>query len=275
MAENEGMEFEKRILEAIEDLKTGQTTISTEGIEVTNYGEQYTIKLKGITFGIIDKEGKFRVGTRDKDGKPIEDTEHFSTKEVAQMRPVINLGDGRKNVEKTIPLQTIEMKNPAKQNGEEDVQDRFIIVDIEEGGYPRFTVVEQSRETGELVGERIEIGGREYNTHEMNERTNNRSGGQTPGETAKNYESIEGSSKADDGIQPKETDKETFKELIKQDLTKTYGPMPDDILEAMTEDVMKRIEAGEKRDEAIARVGIEERKPGGRTPGQPRDKRGE
>lgn len=70
MAENEAMEgkdlaikekqeFEKRILEAIKDLKTGETTISAEGIEVTNYGEQYTIKLKGITFGIIGKDEKF------------------------------------------------------------------------------------------------------------------------------------------------------------------------------------------------------------------------
>ena len=70
MAENEGMEgkdlaikekqeFEKQVLEAIKELKTGETTISQEGIEVTNYGEQYTIKLKGITFGIIDKEGNF------------------------------------------------------------------------------------------------------------------------------------------------------------------------------------------------------------------------
>lgn len=404
MAENEGREgkdlaldqkkeFEKRILEAIEDLKTGQTTVSTEGIEVTNYGEQYTIKLKGITFGIIDKEGKFtynrenfkevkealkedgltledlglpnleqsidqekepdekepehnkdeekenpepekddeeqekdiekdkeeiaeelgiepkkiypiredsafyknhpgmfpgkdlfffedkqgniKVGTKDENGRAIEDTVHFSSKQIGQMEQVIRLGDGREDVRKDIPLQTIAIENPAKGTVDKDVRDRYIAVFRGNGGYLEFEEVEQSREKGKpAVSERIEVSGREYNTHEMNERTENRRGGQTPGETVENYESLEESSKADDGIQPNEVDKETFKKQIAQDLTKTYGPMPADRLEAMTEDVMERIKAGEKRDEAIARVGIEERETGGRTQGEPRDNRG-
>ena len=71
MAENESMEgkdlaneekkelFEEKILEAIKNLEIGQTTISVEGLEVSNYGEQCTVKLRGITFGIIDKEGNF------------------------------------------------------------------------------------------------------------------------------------------------------------------------------------------------------------------------
>ena len=59
LALKEKQEFEEQILEAIKDLKTGETTISEEGIEVTNYGGQATIKLKDITFGIIDKEGNF------------------------------------------------------------------------------------------------------------------------------------------------------------------------------------------------------------------------
>lgn len=59
LALKEKQEFEEQILEAIKNLKTGETTISEEGIEVANYGGQATIKLKGITFGIIDKEGNF------------------------------------------------------------------------------------------------------------------------------------------------------------------------------------------------------------------------
>lgn len=60
LALDEKEEFQRRILEAIKDLKTGQTTISIEGIEVTNYGKQYTIRLKGITFGMIDSKGNFQ-----------------------------------------------------------------------------------------------------------------------------------------------------------------------------------------------------------------------
>ena len=59
LALKEKQEFEEKILESIKDLRTGETTISAEGIEVTNYGEQCTIKLKGVTFGLIDKEGNF------------------------------------------------------------------------------------------------------------------------------------------------------------------------------------------------------------------------
>ena len=407
MAENEGMEgkdlaaeqkkeFEVKILEAIKDLKTGQTTISTEGIEVTNYGEQYTIKLRGITFGIVDKNGKFtynrenfkqikkaledegisledlglpdieqsidqeeketkkqegeeakqspeeeseqendedepeqdidkekeeiaeklgidpkkiypiredsafyrnhpgmfpkkdlfffednygniKVGTRDENGTPIEDTVHFSSNEVGQMEPVIRLGNGREDVRKEIPLQTIGIKNPAKENGEEDVHDRYIAVFRGNGGYLEFEEVEQSREAGELgVAERIEVSGREYNTQEMNERTNNRSGGQRPGETVSNHERVEESSQGDNGVQPDEifSDNETFKKQIAQDIIKRYGPMPAQKLELMSEDAMKRIEAGENYDEAISRVGISAREEGGRTPGEKRDRRG-
>ena len=69
MAENEAMEgkdlalkekqeFEEKVLESIKDLKTGETSLSIGGIEITSYGEQYTMKLKGITFAIIGSDGK-------------------------------------------------------------------------------------------------------------------------------------------------------------------------------------------------------------------------
>lgn len=70
MAENDAMEgkdlalkekkeFEERILEVIQDLKEGQTTISIEGLEVSNNKGTYEIKLKGICFGLVSKDGEF------------------------------------------------------------------------------------------------------------------------------------------------------------------------------------------------------------------------
>lgn len=70
MAENDAMEgkdlalkekkeFEDRVLEAIKNLKEGQTTISIEGLEVTNNKGNYIIKLKGIPFGLVSKDGEF------------------------------------------------------------------------------------------------------------------------------------------------------------------------------------------------------------------------
>lgn len=59
LAIKEKKEFEEKVLEAIRDLKEGQTTISTEGLEVTNSKDNYIIKLKGIPFGLISKDGEF------------------------------------------------------------------------------------------------------------------------------------------------------------------------------------------------------------------------
>lgn len=223
-----------------------------------------------------DEQGKIRVGTRDENGKPVEDTKHFALSSVGEMEPVIRLGDGRENTKQEIPIQTIEIKNPAKQNGEEDVHDRYIAVFRGNGGYLEFDEVEQSREEGKPgVAERIEISGRKYNTQEINERTENRGSGQKPGETIRNYEGVEGRSSADDGIQADEifSDNETFKKQIKEDLTRTYGPMKSERLNEMCENVISRIENGEPYDTAIARVGIEERSEGGPTPEQGKRKR--
>ena len=64
MAENEGMEgkdlakdkkveFEAKIMQVVENLKNGHTSISTEGLEVSNYDGQYVLKMRGIEFAII------------------------------------------------------------------------------------------------------------------------------------------------------------------------------------------------------------------------------
>ena len=60
LALKQKQEFEKEILEAIKELKTGETT-TIGGMEITNYGGQATIKIEGIdiAFGIIDENGNF------------------------------------------------------------------------------------------------------------------------------------------------------------------------------------------------------------------------
>ncbi len=59
LALEEKKKFEERILEVIQDLKEGQTTTSVEGLEVSNNKGTYEIKLKGICFGLVSKDGKF------------------------------------------------------------------------------------------------------------------------------------------------------------------------------------------------------------------------
>lgn len=401
MAENEGMEgkvlakerkqeFEARILEEIKDLKTGESTTSIEGIEVTNTGSGYTINYNGITFGLIDKEGKFqynapkfkevkakleeegktlediglpeldqsidqekepepegqepreekgdepdgekedkeekseediekdkeriaeeleidpkkvhpiktdssfykkhlgmfggrnlffyeakdgkiKVGTLDEEGKPIEDTEHFEDVNIGNMAQVIRLGDGRENVKKEKPIQMLGIKNPAKQKGQKDVQDRYLAVYIGETGELEFEEVEQSSKTGELVGTRIEIAGRDDNTEAMRERIQgNTSSRQTPGQTAQNVEDIEDREQSDNNISPDEVhaDNNTFYKQLQKDITKTYGPMPQDKLNEMTKKAMELIENEVDRKDAIAKVGIQEREQGGRARGE-------
>lgn len=406
MAENEGMEgkdlatdkkqeFEAQILEAIKDLKTGESTTSIEGIRVTNLGAGYTIEYEGIKFGLIDDEGKFqynapkfkevkakleeegktledlglpeldqsidqekepkpegqepreekgdepdgekedkeetpeddiekdkeriakeleidpkkvhpiktdssfykkhlgmfggrnlffyeakdgkiKVGTLDEEGKPIEDTEHFEDVNIGNMAQVIRLGDGRDNVKKEIPNQMLGIKNPAKQKGQKDVQDRYLAVFIGEHGELEFEEVEQSSKTGKLVSTRIEIAGRDDNTEAMRERIHgNTSSRQTPGQTAENVEDIEDREQSDKNITTDEVyaDNNTFYQQLKEDITKTYGPMPQDKLNEMTQNAMELIENGVDRQEAIAKVGVKERDAGGRARGEKFDPR--
>lgn len=401
LAKEEKREFEEKVLEAIEGLKDGHTTISTEGLEVTKYGKQGIMRMRNITIAIIDKdghftynkenfaklketlkeegvtleeiglpnlenaidqeeqekkeqdekqdkqdrsentenedekenkdsekeekddvedqkdeiadelgvdakkiypirkdsqfyenhlgmfpgknlffyedkEGKICVGTLDEKGKPIRDDVNFTNSEVAQMRPIIRMGDGREDVKKEIPLQTIGINNPARGDGDKDVQDRYIAVFKDENGYLEFEEVEQPRKEGDQpISERIEIGGRDRNTEAANELSENSTSNLTPSEKVKNYEDVQKSSKGEDGVQLDEVVNGIDIKQIREDLTRTYGPMPEERLKNMTESVIKDLEDGIHYDTAIASVGIEERDEGGRTPGEPKDKRRE
>lgn len=217
-----------------------------------------------------DKYGKIKVGTLDENGKPIEDTEHFSSVDVGQMAQVIRLGDGRENVRREIPIQMIGIKNPAKQNGQEDVQDRYLAVYIGKTGELEFEEVEQSRKTGELVSTRIEIAERDYNTKAMQERIQGRADRQTPGQTAEQVKAVEERECSDKDISTDEVhaDNDTFYMQLQEDITKTYGPMPKDKLNEMTKNAMELIKKGADRDKAIAKVGITEREQGGRARGE-------
>lgn len=122
MAENESMEgkdlaneekkelFEEKILEAIKNLEIGQTTISVEGLEVSNYGEQCTVKLRGITFGIIDKEGNFNYNK-----------ENFKQiKEILKDEGVTLEDLGLPDLEQAIDQEEKEKKEKENENRPED-----------------------------------------------------------------------------------------------------------------------------------------------------------
>lgn len=222
------------------------------------------------------KDGKIKVGTLDEEGKPIEDTEHFEDVNIGNMAQVIRLGDGRDNVKKEKPIQMLGIKNPAKQKGQKDVQDRYLAVFIGEHGELEFEEVEQSSKTGELVSTRIEIAGRDDNTEAMRGRIHgNTSSRQTPGQTAENVEDIEDREQSDKNITTDEVyaDNKTFYKQLQEDITKTYGPMPQDKLNEMTQNAMVLIEDEVDRQEAIAKVGVQEREAGGRARGETFDLR--
>lgn len=143
MAENEAMEgkdlaikekqeFEKQILESIKELKTGETAISIGGIQVTNYGEQYTIKLKEVTFGIIDKDGKFTYNREnfaqvkkalEEEGITLEelglpDIEEWIDEEEKQQREGEQIGEAEKDEE-----DLSKKKEQEEPEEEEEIED--------------------------------------------------------------------------------------------------------------------------------------------------------
>ena len=104
----------------------------------------------------------------------------------------------------------------------------------------------------------------------MNERIQDRGHSQTPGQTAKNVRDVEKRENSDKNITTDEVhaDNNTFYKQLQEDITKTYGPMPQDKLNEMTQNAMVLIENEVDRQEAIAKVGVKERDAGGRARGE-------
>lgn len=121
MAENESMEgkdyalekkkeFEEQVFQAVKKLKSGETTTSIEGLQVTNYGNQYTLKLKGITFGIIGEDGKFTYNRENfKKLKQILDQENITLESL-----------GLPDLEQAIDQEELEQKEDEKIEQEEN-----------------------------------------------------------------------------------------------------------------------------------------------------------
>ena len=121
MAENEGMEgkdlaqkekkdFENKLLEVIENLKNGHTTISTEGLEVTNFGGQFILKMRGINFGIVSEEGKFSYNKAN----------FIKLKQTLQEEGVTLEQLGLPDLEQSIDQEEKEQKEEQEQENEEN-----------------------------------------------------------------------------------------------------------------------------------------------------------
>lgn len=120
LAVKEKKEFEERVLEAIQDLKEGQTTISTEGLEVTNNKDNYIIKLRGIPFGLISKDGKF-----------MYNKENFKQVKKALGEEGITLEDlGLPDVEEWIDREEKQKKD--QEIGESEKDEKDLSDDMEE-----------------------------------------------------------------------------------------------------------------------------------------------
>ena len=218
------------------------------------------------SFFYEDPNGVYRVGKINEKGKAVEDSESFKPNPVKKMKPVLKMGDGREDVTIQIPIQTIQMNNPAQGSGEQDVQNRYIAIFKERGGHPEFYEVAQPREESQnLIGTRIEVSGKRYNTKGANKERDNVHGELTLSQIARIYETLRDTEKAKDGLQPTEVFG-TLVEIIDNDLKKARGPMPEEQLIDLRNNVLDNLGNGMDYDSAIANALKIERDPGGRTP---------
>ena len=128
MAENEGMEEKdlaqekreearKNFLEAVKDLKDGETKTSVEGLVVIKQKGQYIISMNGITFAIADEKGNFQYN------KQLTELEEALNAEEKSLRD-LNLPDLEEalDLEEQAKNQEQHENNERENNGAEEEQ---------------------------------------------------------------------------------------------------------------------------------------------------------
>lgn len=114
-----------------------------------------------------------------------------------EMRKEVSIGKDGEQVEEEVPYQTMHTKGLNTDNSY--VRDIRFSINIDMG---RLEINESRQGTnGEWSSHEVEIRGRKYNSHQINELTQNRTKSNNPNEISETYEEVEDTGFKQDGIQ--------------------------------------------------------------------------
>ncbi len=164
-----------------------------------------------------DNRGVVKAEYIDENGK-YKPSKYFEDSTTSLRQETVSLGDDGKPVTKEVPYQV--MKTKGLSNVDKDIRDVRMTIDIDTYGYLEISESRQGQ-NGEWLSHDIEVKGRDYNSHTVNETTSTRTGKADPDKQTNAYEKTENTGLAKDGIDYSEMyliehTSEVIDELIKE-----------------------------------------------------------
>lgn len=144
-----------------------------------------------------DKDGVVRAEYLDENGRATP-SKYFKPSTTSLRQETVSLGDDGNPVTKEVPYQV--MRTEGLNNIDKDIKDVRINIKIDTYGY---LDIEESRQgkNGDWLSHDIEVKGRSYNSHAVNESTSIRSRKADPDRQTEAYEMAENSGLEEEGIQ--------------------------------------------------------------------------
>ena len=205
-----------------------------------------------------DQNGTVRAEYIDENGIS-QPSKYFEPSTTSLRQETVSLGDDGKPVTKEVPYQV--MKTKGLNSADKDIRDIRMTVEIDAYGYLSIQEARQGK-NGEWLSHEIEMQGRDYNSHAVNQVTSIKTREADPDKQTKAYESLEGTEVAEDGIEYSEMylishAEEIIDELIKEGYQKKEATKIFDYMigeEKLTEEEAKQkvneeMEKGNLREE--------------------------
>ena len=205
-----------------------------------------------------DQNGTVRAEYIDENGVS-QPSKYFEPSTTSLRQETVSLGDDGNPVTKEVPYQV--MKTKGLNSADKDIRDIRMTVEIDAYGYLSVQEARQGK-NGEWLSHEIEMQGRDYNSHAVNQVTSIKTREADPDKQTKAYESLEGTEVAEDGIEYSEMylishAEEIIDELIKEGYQKKEATKIFDYMigeEKLTEEEAKQkvneeMEKGNLREE--------------------------
>lgn len=144
-----------------------------------------------------DNQGVVRAEYIDSNGQP-QPSKYFEPSSTSLRQETISIGDNGTPVTKEVPYQT--MKTKGLNNIDKDIRDIRINIKIDTYGYLDIEEARQGK-NGDWLSHDVEVQGRDYNSHAVNETTSIRSRTADPDRQTTAYEKTTQTGLREDGIE--------------------------------------------------------------------------
>ena len=144
-----------------------------------------------------DNDGTVKAEYLDSNGN-AQPSQYFEASTTSLRQETVSLGNDGNPVTKEVPYQV--MRTKGLNNVDKDIKDIRINVNIDIYGYLEIEEARQGK-NGEWLSHEIEVKGRNYNSHAVNETTSIKTRTANPDEQTEAYDKVEDTALSEDGVQ--------------------------------------------------------------------------